>query len=65
MEELPPVLIHKLIKIRTKELCEIIRPYLAQLEQAGWMAADIKQIEEDHHNLCHAAKNEANCMDSL
>ena len=61
----PPVLPHNLVTIRTNELCEIIRPHRARLEKAGWTAAQIDQIEEDHRELRRAVSSESQFKASL
>ena len=65
MDALPPVLPHNLVTIRTNELCEIIRPHRARLEKAGWTAAQIDQIEEDHRELRRAVSSESQFKASL
>lgn len=62
---LPPVLPHSLAAIRTSDVCEMIRLQRCRLEKAGWSAAQIDQIEDDHRELRHWADNEVQFREIL
>jgi hypothetical protein len=56
-DDLPPVLPHELVRIRTGEfgIC-VITKHLHQLRSSGWTDENIEQIERDHRALCLAYK---------
>ena len=56
-DDLPPVLPHSLVKIRTAELGAIVDTYLPQLKQS-WNDQSIANIEHQHCALCAAYRNE-------
>jgi len=64
-DALPPVLPHNLATIRTNEVCEIMQPHRDRVEQAGWMAAQMDEIEEDHRELRRAVSSESPFKASL
>ena len=56
-DDLPPVLPHELVRIRTGEFgIRVITKHLHQLRSSGWTDENIEQIERDHRALCLAYK---------
>lgn len=56
-DDLPPVLPHSLVKIRTAELGAILDTHLPQLKHS-WDDQSIANIEDQHRALCAAYRNE-------
>jgi hypothetical protein len=50
-KELPPVLPHQLVNVRTSTVCVLVSRHRQRLEEAGWTDEEIAQVETDHQKL--------------
>ena len=57
-EDLPPLLPHELVKMRTSEFETIVDRHLQQL-RCSWSEETIMQIEKQHRQLCLAYQQDS------
>lgn len=64
-DDLPPVLLHSMSKLRPANLSEIIASHPDRLQRAGWSKSRIDSTERNHRELQHMYRSESWFKDQL